>query len=178
VEAAADFGSGTDATIAGAGRASILGATFANAELLNAIDMDSILRLTHVTPYVVPPAMVATEIGGGSGADLIRGIVLGHEIAARVSGAYTALRGNETTGDGIATTTGYSSIIVGAAVAAGLPIHLERVRNRRLHGSRPGAWQVSPEQLWIVRQVYECRLAGCRRRDGGATRGARVYRGP
>src|SRR5581483_4419906 len=48
VRAAADFGSGTDATIAGAGRASLMGATFANAELLNAIDMDSILRLTHV----------------------------------------------------------------------------------------------------------------------------------
>ncbi len=94
VAQAADFGSGTDATIVGGTTASLLAAAFANGELMNAIDMDAVLIPGHITPYVVPPVLAAAEKGKATGKDLIRGIVLAHEISARVGGAYAGLRTN------------------------------------------------------------------------------------
>ena len=94
VAQAADFGSGTDATILGGPTASLFAAAFANGELMNAIDMDAVLIPGHITPYVVPPVLAAAEKANVSGRDLIRGIVVAHEISARVGGAYAGLRTN------------------------------------------------------------------------------------
>src|SRR5215218_3834561 len=51
-------GSDGDATIIGTGdRVSIFGASFANGELINALDFDSVLPPGHVSPYVLPGAL-------------------------------------------------------------------------------------------------------------------------
>src|SRR5215218_1752165 len=48
-------GSRQHATIIGtAGRTSIFGASFANAELINALDYDAVAPPGHVAPYAVP----------------------------------------------------------------------------------------------------------------------------
>src|SRR3954452_719262 len=65
-------GSGDEATIIGTGdRASIFGASFANGELINALDFDSVLPPGHVSPYVLPGALAVAEGTGASGKALI-----------------------------------------------------------------------------------------------------------
>src|SRR4051794_25261252 len=65
-------GSAGDATILGtAHRTSIFGASFANGELMNALDFDAILPPGHVSPYVIPGALALGETQGSSGKDLI-----------------------------------------------------------------------------------------------------------
>jgi 2-methylcitrate dehydratase PrpD len=130
IELARDFGTGSDATIVGGERASLLSAAFANGELMNAIDMDAVLIPGHITPYVVPPVLAAAEKAAVSGKDLIRGIVLAHEIAARVGGAFAGLR-SKVIEDGVTKAvltpaTGYGTTIVGGAMGAGLLLGLDR----------------------------------------------------
>ena len=124
-----DFGAGDDVTIIGGKKASLFGGSFANGELMNAIDMDSVVVPGHVTPYVVPPVMSAAEITKASGKELIRANVLAHEVACRVAGAYTALRTKRVI-DGetrfvLSDATGYGSTIVGGAIGAGLLLKLD-----------------------------------------------------
>lgn len=77
---------GTDpqATIMGtSAKASVLGAAFANAELINALDMDAVLPPGHVTPYVLPAALAMGESLGCSGKQLIAAMALSHEMSNR-----------------------------------------------------------------------------------------------
>jgi len=130
VAQAEDFGSGTDATIVGGPTASLFAAAFANGELMNAIDMDAVLIPGHITPYVVPPVLAAAEKAKVNGRDLIRGIVLAHEISARVGGAYAGLRTNVVENGNVravlSPATGYGTTILGGATGAGLMLGLTR----------------------------------------------------
>jgi 2-methylcitrate dehydratase PrpD len=132
VELAADFGGGSDATIVGGGRSSLLSAAFANGELMNAIDMDAVLIPGHISPYVVPAVLAAAEKGAVSGRELIRGVVLSHEIAARVGGAFAGLRTNVVENGMkkavLTPATGYGTTIVGGATGAGLLLGLDRTQ--------------------------------------------------
>ncbi len=95
----------------------IFGAAFANAELINALDMDAILPPGHVTPYVLPGALAVAEERGMSGKDLIRAIAVSHEMSWRLGKAMDYLRDTK---DGKVATPhvyGYSSTVFGATAA-------------------------------------------------------------
>ena len=57
-------------------------AAFANAELLNGLDMDPI---PHIPPVVLPPVLAVSEAEGLSGRQLISALAVGQEIALRVN---------------------------------------------------------------------------------------------
>lgn len=111
-------GSATDATIIGAGRSSVLGAAFANAELMNALDFDLILPPGHVTPYVLPVALAVAESAGASGRDLIVATAIAHEISFRFGKAMDNLRDTKDGQVNPPAVFGYSSTIFGATAAA------------------------------------------------------------
>jgi 2-methylcitrate dehydratase PrpD len=87
VEAFANaLGPSGESSIIGAGRASLASATLLNAYLVTAVTMCDIHRatLTHVTPEVMPPALLVAERDGRSGADLLVALAAGCEVATRV----------------------------------------------------------------------------------------------
>lgn len=109
------------ATVIGTGdRLNIFGAAFANAELINALDMDAILPPGHVTPYVLPGALAVAEDRGLPGQEVLRAIAIAHEMSWRIGKAMDYLRD---TRDGQVATPcvyGYSSTVFGATAAIGL----------------------------------------------------------
>lgn len=109
------------ASVIGTGdRLSIFGAAFANAELINALDMDAILPPGHVTPYVLPGALAVAEERGLPGRALLRAVAVSHEISWRVGKAMDYLR--DTRDGQVATPAvyGYSSTVFGATAAIGV----------------------------------------------------------
>ncbi len=81
-------GTGGTATIIGSGEKSTPhGAAFANGELANALDADSVLLPGHVSPYVLPGAFATAESQRRSGKDLIAAVAVSHEISYRLGAA-------------------------------------------------------------------------------------------
>lgn len=84
---------GDAATILGTGeRASVMGAAFANAELINALDHDAVLPPGHVCPYVLPGALATAEALRLTGKDLILATAIAHEMSNRIGKAMDYLR--------------------------------------------------------------------------------------
>lgn len=114
-------GKAREASVLGTGLySSQLGAAFANAELINALDQDAVLPPGHVTPYVLPGALAAAEAGQVPGAGLLTAIAVAHEISYRIGKATDYLRDIV---DGVVTippVIGYSSTIFGATAAIGV----------------------------------------------------------
>jgi 2-methylcitrate dehydratase PrpD len=106
------------ATVMGTGeRFSVLGASFANAELVSALDMDAVLPPGHVTPYVLPAALSMAESIGASGKSFIAAMAAAHEMSNRFG---KAMDNQRRTKDGKVDPPkvfGYSSTIFGAAAA-------------------------------------------------------------
>ena len=85
-------GTAGDATIIGTGeRTTVYGAAFANSELLNALDADSVLLPGHVA-YVLPGAFATAEVHQRSGKDLIAAVAVSHEISYRFGAAMAGYR--------------------------------------------------------------------------------------
>ena len=78
-------------------KASRIGATFANAELIHASFLfDSYRMLTHPGPVLVPAALAQAELAGRSGQDLVVALVAGYELVCRLADDFipsTAARG-------------------------------------------------------------------------------------
>jgi 2-methylcitrate dehydratase PrpD len=112
---------GTDgpATILGTGnRSSLFGAAFANGEMINTLDADSVLPPGHVSPYALPGAFAVAESLGRSGKDLIAAVAVSHEMSVRFGTVMDQTRDHR---DGKVTTAavlGYSSSIFGATASA------------------------------------------------------------
>ena len=83
---AAALAQSKEASIIGADRLSLAGATMLNGYLITAVTMCDVHRptLTHITPEVVPPALAIAERDGLSGRDLLVALVAGCETATRV----------------------------------------------------------------------------------------------
>lgn len=117
-----------EATIIGDKKSSIPAAAFANGELMNALDMDAILTPGHITPYVLPTVLALAESRHVRGTELLRAVVIAHEVGARVASAYDPLRTLEETPQGLSyklsAATGYGSSITGAALAGALLLGL------------------------------------------------------
>ncbi|MGD8984216.1 MAG: MmgE/PrpD family protein [Desulfobacteraceae bacterium] len=76
-----------DTTILGhAKKAHPFSSAFANGELMNALDYESLLSPPeHLTPYVMPACIVSAEMNAVSGKALILSIAIAHEITTRLS---------------------------------------------------------------------------------------------
>jgi len=83
---AAALAQSNEASVIGADRMSLAGATMLNGYLITAVTMCDVHRptLTHITPEVVPPALAIAERDGLSGRDLLVALVAGCETATRI----------------------------------------------------------------------------------------------
>ncbi|HEY1472478.1 MAG TPA: MmgE/PrpD family protein [Pseudolabrys sp.] len=95
----------TESTVIGGGNLSLAGATLLNGYLITAVTMCDIHRstLTHVTPEVVPPALLIGERDNVSGRDLLVALAAGFEVTTRVGVAsdYPAVRARGYHGPGV-----------------------------------------------------------------------------
>jgi 2-methylcitrate dehydratase PrpD len=138
-----------EATIFGTGhRSSVLGAGFANGELINALDFDSILPPGHVSPYVLPGAFAVGETLCSDGAAFLTAVATAHELSYRMGKAMNYLRdirGGQLTPPAV---SGYSSTIFGAVAAIG---KLQGFRSDVLAnalGIAAAISPVQPQQAW------------------------------
>ncbi|AHG64103.1 MmgE/PrpD family protein [Advenella mimigardefordensis] len=107
---------GMDASIIGdARRVSIPAAAFANAELINTMDMDVVTVPGHVAPAVLSSIMAAGEAALSSGQQIIEAIAIGHEIGHRFGRAVDNLRDTKNGEPDPPKIFGYTSPIFGAA---------------------------------------------------------------
>ena len=79
------------------GKASRVGAAFANSELMHASNLfDSYRMLTHPGPVLIPAALVNAELEQRNGKDIITALAAGYELSCRLCDAFipsTAARG-------------------------------------------------------------------------------------
>jgi 2-methylcitrate dehydratase PrpD len=83
---AAALAQSQEASVIGGDRLSLAGATLFNGYLITAVTMCDVHRptLTHITPEVIPPALLIGERDGLSGRDLIAAIAAGSEVMTRI----------------------------------------------------------------------------------------------
>lgn len=107
------------ATIMGTGdKVSVLGAAFANGELINALDMDAVLPPGHVSPYVIPAALALAESIGSSGQAVITSMAVAHEMSNRFGKAMDNQRKAKADGrPDPPPVFGYAATIFGATAA-------------------------------------------------------------
>ncbi len=95
----------TESTVIGGNNLSLAGATLLNGYLITAVTMCDIHRstLTHVTPEVVPPALLIGERDNVSGRDLLVALAAGFEVTTRVGvgSDYPAVRKRGYHGPGV-----------------------------------------------------------------------------
>jgi 2-methylcitrate dehydratase PrpD len=95
----------SESTVIGGDNLSLAGATLLNGYLITAVTMCDIHRstLTHVTPEVVPPALLIAERDNTSGRDLIVALAAGFEVTTRVGvgSDYPAVRARGFHGPGV-----------------------------------------------------------------------------
>lgn len=95
----------SESTVVGGEDMSLAGATLLNGYLITAVTMCDIHRstLTHVTPEVVPPALLVAERDNKSGRDLIAALAVGFEVTTRIGigSNYPALRARGFHGPGV-----------------------------------------------------------------------------
>jgi 2-methylcitrate dehydratase PrpD len=111
-------------------------AAFANGELINALDYDAIISVSHIPPFVLPAMLAVAEKEGATGRDLILAIAIGHEIAARIARATIGLMEvvPERPNRGIVTfpvAHGYSGAVFGALAGGGKAA--ETIKEEPLH---------------------------------------------
>lgn len=70
-------------------RIAMTNAAFANAELMNGLDFDAI---PHIPPVLLPALLAAAEARKCSGKDLLLAVVIGYELAARLSSASSSMQ--------------------------------------------------------------------------------------
>lgn len=127
IQFARALGGHGESTILGVGdKVSSAAAAFANGELINATDFDCVLVPSHVSPFVIPPPLALGENRRASGRDLIAAIALGHEIAVRVGRALSKTFSFDEEGNlKMPDVSGYSSAVLGGAIAAGKILMLD-----------------------------------------------------
>ena len=123
--------SSSESSVIGGDKLSLAGATMLNGYLITAVTMCDIHRstLTHVTPEVVPPALLVAERDNLSGRDLLVALAAGFEVTTRVGVAtdYPAFRARGYHGPGV-----FGAF--GAAASAGKLIKLNPEAMARAFG--------------------------------------------
>lgn len=113
------LGEGTqNASIIGhPGKVSIPAAAFANAELINTMDMDVVTVPGHVAPAVLSTVMAVGEAKSSAGKEIIEAIAIAHEIGNRLGHAVDNLRDTRQGESSPPAVFGYTNAIFGAAAA-------------------------------------------------------------
>jgi 2-methylcitrate dehydratase PrpD len=79
------LGGPQESTILGVnGKVACTNASFANGQLINTLDYDSVMSGGHAPPYVVASVLALAEVVGASGQDLILALALAFEISGRI----------------------------------------------------------------------------------------------
>ena len=79
------MGGPPESSIIGIGdKISSVAASYANGELINSTDNDTLMPGGHVPPYVIPPTLAVAESNNCKGKEFLLATALGFEIAARV----------------------------------------------------------------------------------------------
>lgn len=93
IELVKEFGGNPQATIIGNHRTSYGLASFANGELINAIEYDCLGPLTaHVCPFVLPPCLAIAERVHATGKELILALALALEVGGRMMSSLAQLK--------------------------------------------------------------------------------------
>ncbi|HSW18994.1 MAG TPA: MmgE/PrpD family protein [Ramlibacter sp.] len=144
-------GTGGVATIIGAGeRSTPHGAAFANGELANALDADSVLLPGHVSPYVLPGAFATAEAHGRSGKDLIAAVAVSHELSYRFGAAMGGYRDAKDGKDASAAIVGYSTTVFGATASASKLKGLDAERTAHALGIAAASAPVNSMRAWLL----------------------------
>lgn len=125
------LGSSAESSVIGGGRLTPPGAALLNGYLITAVTMCDIHRPTHthVTPEVVPPALIVAERDGKSGRDLLVALAAGLEVTTRIGlgSDYPAFRKRGWHGPGV-----FGAF--GAAASAGRLLDLDPQTMARAFG--------------------------------------------
>lgn len=144
-------GTGGSATIIGTGEKSTPhGAAFANGELINALDADSVLLPGHVSPYVLPGAFATAEVHQRSGKDVIAAVAVSHEISYRLGAAMSGYRDTQGGKAANASVVGYSSTVFGATASAGKLKGLAADRLASALGIAAATAPVNSQRAWFM----------------------------
>lgn len=144
-------GVGGSATIIGTGeKSSLHGAAFANGELINALDADSVLLPGHVSPYVLPGAFATAEAHQRSGRDLIAAIAVSHEISYRLGAAMSGYRDTQDGKAAHSSVVGYSSTVFGATASAAKLRGLPADRLAHALGIAAATAPVNSQRAWFM----------------------------
>lgn len=121
ISIASQLGGPEECVVWGTGqRVSVANAVFANGQLVNALDFDTVMPGGHTPPYIVPTVLSMAEREGASGKDLVTATAVALEIAARVSAATPrAMSFDEEGNFRYAKREGYARLNFGAAAGAG-----------------------------------------------------------
>ncbi|KQV15011.1 hypothetical protein ASC97_31460 [Rhizobium sp. Root1203] len=103
-------------------------AVFANGELINALDYDSLITPPgHVVPYVLPAIIGTAELKNRTGRELITAVAIAHEVSARFGkamGYYRDVKPGEKID--FPAVSGFSSTIFGGTLGAAMLHGLDR----------------------------------------------------
>lgn len=111
-------GTSGPASLLGTGqRSTIFGAAFANGEMINTLDADTVMPPGHVSPYVLPGAFAVAEALGRSGKDLIAAVAVSHEMSVRFGLAMDQTRDQKDGKAAMTAVLGYSASIFGATAS-------------------------------------------------------------
>jgi 2-methylcitrate dehydratase PrpD len=144
-------GSDGDATIIGTGeRVSIFGASFANGELINTLDSDSVLPPGHVTPYVMPGALAVGESLHVSGREFIAAMAVAHEMSYRLGKAMDYLRDIKDGKVSPPQVSGYSATVFGATAAIVRLRHLPVGKVADALGIAGNISPVNSHRAWLM----------------------------
>jgi 2-methylcitrate dehydratase PrpD len=114
-------GDGSDCTVLGVrGRSSLHGATFANTELIAALDLAPINPPAHVAPYVLAAALGMGEFKAVPGARILTAVAAGLEVTSRFAHAMDANREVKDGRAELSRVMGFSASIFGTTVATAL----------------------------------------------------------
>lgn len=120
-----------EVTVIGTGKKlSAASAAFANGELINALDYDSLITPPgHVVPYVIPAIVGMAETQRSSGKELISALAVAHEVSARFGRAMGYYR-DAKPGEKInfPAISGFSSTIFGGTLGAAMLRGLDDAR--------------------------------------------------
>lgn len=140
-----------EATIFGTDhRTSAYGAAFANAETINALDLDTVLPPGHVSPYVLPGLLALAEEGrGASGADVLRAIAVSHEISHRFGRAMDYLRTPKDGGMELPDVLGFTATVFGGAAGAAIVLGQDSATTAHALGIAAAITPVNSYRPWI-----------------------------
>jgi 2-methylcitrate dehydratase PrpD len=111
-------GDANNATVIGTPyRSSVVGAAFANGELVSALDFDAILPPGHVSPYVLPGALAVGEDAAATGRAVLAAVAVSHEMSYRFGKSMDYTRDTRDGQMQFAAVLGYTSTIFGATAA-------------------------------------------------------------